>query len=59
MSLTVANQSPVELWVSAYDELPPSTWHTSQQQTLTVPARGSSSANYEYTPGTCAAICEP
>jgi uncharacterized protein (DUF58 family) len=52
VSLIVANQSAVELWVSAYDELPPSIWHTSQQQTLTVPARGSSSSNYEYTPGT-------
>lgn len=52
VGLTVANQSSVELWVSAYDELPPSTWHTSQPLTLTVPSRGNSSINYEYTPGT-------
>jgi uncharacterized protein (DUF58 family) len=51
LNLAVANQSSVDLWVSAYDELPPSNWHTSKAITLDVPARDSRSVHYEYTPG--------
>ncbi len=51
VNLSVANASSVNLWVSAYDELPPSNWYTSKAATLNVPARGKSSINYEYTPG--------
>jgi uncharacterized protein (DUF58 family) len=49
--LSIANQSTMGLWVSVHDELPPSNWHTSKPSTLNVPARGTSSINYEYTPG--------
>jgi uncharacterized protein (DUF58 family) len=49
--LSIANQSTAGLWVSVYDELPPSNWHTSKTATLNVPTRGKSSINYEYTPG--------
>ena len=52
VNVSVANQSAVDLWVSAYDELPPSNWHTSKAIALNVPARISRSINYEYTPGT-------
>jgi uncharacterized protein (DUF58 family) len=51
VNLSVANQSSVDLWVNAYDELPPSNWNTSKAFSLTVPAHGSRSSNYEYTPG--------
>ncbi len=52
VKLSVANESSVDLWVSVYDELPPSNWYTSKSCALNVPARGKSSINYEYTPGT-------
>jgi len=51
VKLSVANQSPVDLWVSAYDELPPSNWHMNKAISLNVPAQGARSLNYEYTPG--------
>jgi uncharacterized protein (DUF58 family) len=49
--LSVSNQSAVDLWMSAYDELPPSNWNTSKEIALNVPARGTRSLDYEYTPG--------
>ena len=52
VNLAIANQSTVDLWVSAYDELPPSTGTRAKRSTLNVPARGSCSIHYEYTPGT-------
>jgi uncharacterized protein (DUF58 family) len=52
VSLSMANQSSVDLWLSAHDELPPSNWHTSKAVALNVPARGSRSIRYEYKPGT-------
>jgi uncharacterized protein (DUF58 family) len=52
VNLSVANQSSVDLWVSAYDELPPSNWHSSKAISLNVPARATRSIDYEYTPGT-------
>jgi uncharacterized protein (DUF58 family) len=51
VELFVANQSSVDLWLSAYDELPPSNWHLSKAFTLDVPAKASRSIHYEYTPG--------
>jgi uncharacterized protein (DUF58 family) len=56
VNLSVANESAVDVWVSAFDELPPSNWHTSEAISLNVPARGSCSINYEYTPGTRGAL---
>jgi uncharacterized protein (DUF58 family) len=52
VNLSVANQSSVDLWMSVYDELPTSNWHTSKVTVLNVPARGSQAIDYEYTPGT-------
>jgi uncharacterized protein (DUF58 family) len=52
VTLAVANQSSVDLWVSAYDELPPSNWHSSTQIALDLPARVSRSIHHKYTPGT-------
>jgi uncharacterized protein (DUF58 family) len=52
LSLSVANQSSVDVSVTAIDELPPSNWYVSKAIDLNVPARSSRSANYEYTPGT-------
>jgi uncharacterized protein (DUF58 family) len=52
VKLSLTNQSSVDLWVSTYDELPPSGWHTSLANILNLPARGSRSIYYEYTPGT-------
>jgi uncharacterized protein (DUF58 family) len=51
VNLSVTNQSAVDLWVSAFDDLPPSNWHTGKAVTLSVPARSSRSINYEYIPG--------
>jgi len=51
LNLSVANQSSVDLWVSAYDELPPSNWYASRTETLAVPAHSTRSISYEYTPG--------
>jgi uncharacterized protein (DUF58 family) len=51
VELFVANQSSVDLWLSAYDELPPSNWHLSKAFTLDVPAKARRSIHYEYTPG--------
>jgi uncharacterized protein (DUF58 family) len=51
VNLSVTNRSAVDLWVSAFDDLPPSNWHTSKAMTLTVPARSSRSINYQYIPG--------
>jgi uncharacterized protein (DUF58 family) len=51
VSLSVENQSSIDLWVSAYDEQPPSNWHTSKSIPLHVAARSSQSIKYEYTPG--------
>jgi uncharacterized protein (DUF58 family) len=50
--LSVENQSSMDLWVSAYDELPSSNWHASKAITLNVPAQSNRSINYVYTPGT-------
>jgi uncharacterized protein (DUF58 family) len=52
VNLSIANQSSVDLWVSAYDELPLSNWHTSKTASLNLPAHSSRSITYEYTPGT-------
>jgi len=52
VNLSVANQSSVNLWMSAYDELPPSNWYSSRAAILNVVANGSGSITYEYTPGT-------
>jgi uncharacterized protein (DUF58 family) len=52
VNLSVANQYSVDLWMSVYDELPPSNWHTSKAMVLNVPARGSQDIDYEYTPET-------
>ncbi len=51
VNLSVANQSSVDLWMSAYDELPSSNWYTSKTATLNIPAHSSRSINHEYTPG--------
>jgi uncharacterized protein (DUF58 family) len=51
VNLSVANQSSVDLWMSAYDELPSSNWYTSKAATLNIPAHSSRSINHEYTPG--------
>jgi len=52
VNLSVANQSSADLWVSAYDDLPASNWHTNRAFALNVPAHVSRSIDYEYTPGT-------
>lgn len=52
VNLSVANQSSVDLWLSAYDELPRSTWYSGKAFVLDVPAHASRSIPYEYTPGT-------
>jgi len=51
VKLSLANQSKIDLWLSAYDELPFSNWHSGKEMILNVPARGSQSCSYEYTPG--------
>jgi uncharacterized protein (DUF58 family) len=51
-TLSVANQSSIDLWVGACDELPPSNRHASKAITLNVRAQSGRSINYEYTPGT-------
>jgi len=51
LNLSAANQSSVDLWVSAYDELPASNWYTGKDETLNVPAHSARSIKYEYTPG--------
>ncbi len=52
VNFSVTNNSSIDLWVGAYDELPISTWHTNLAITLTVPAGATQSINYVYTPGT-------
>jgi uncharacterized protein (DUF58 family) len=52
VNFSVTNDSSIDLWVRAYDELPISNWHTNQAITLTVPAGATRSTNYLYTPGT-------
>jgi uncharacterized protein (DUF58 family) len=52
VNFSVANDSSIDLWVRAYDELPTSNWHTNQTITLTVPPGTTRSTNYAYTPGT-------
>jgi uncharacterized protein (DUF58 family) len=52
VNLSVANQSAVDIWVSAFDQLPTSSWHSGKALTLNVPAEGSRSVDYEYKPGT-------
>ena len=52
VDLSIRNQSSVDLWVSTFDELPPSNWHTGKAISLNLPARTSRSGNYDYTPGT-------
>lgn len=52
VKLSAANQSEVDLWVSAYDELPPSNWHTSKAISFNLPAHSTGSIHYKYTPGT-------
>ncbi len=49
--LSISNQSPLDLWVSAYDELPLSKWHINKSIALEVPAHASRAVDYEYTPG--------
>jgi uncharacterized protein (DUF58 family) len=50
-NVSIANESSIDLWVSAYDELPASPWYTSKATSLNVPARATRSSAYEYTPG--------
>ncbi len=52
LNLSMANRSSVDLWVSAYDELPPSNKDSRTAVTLNVSARSSRTLNYEYMPGT-------
>ena len=52
LHLSVSNRSPVGIWASAYDELPPSSRHEIQAISLAVPASSTRFASCEYTPGT-------
>jgi uncharacterized protein (DUF58 family) len=57
VNLAVTNQSSVGLWVSAFDDLPPSDWYFCKAIALNVPARANRSLEYEYTPGTRGDLC--
>jgi uncharacterized protein (DUF58 family) len=51
LKLSIINQSALDLWVNAYDELPLSKWHIDKSIALEVPAHASRAVDYEYTPG--------
>jgi uncharacterized protein (DUF58 family) len=52
LSLSIVNQSGVDLQIKAFDHLPPSTWHEIKPASLNVPGRTTGSALLDYVPGT-------